>query len=137
MKKRFSRKLSIFGFLAIISIFVGIMCFTQAYAEPKVTLVGTILPLNEKGELNTFVLWNKAEKWNFEVTRGDSIDGGLPSVLEMLNGINPPEIHIFGNKKAIDVLTKSAKVGKQFAIEGILYVADGVILVDSVKELKK
>ena len=137
MEKRFNKKLSVFGFLAIISIFVGIMCFTQAYAEPRVTLVGTILPLNEKGELNAFVLWNKAEKWNFEVTKGVSLDGGLASVSEALNEIIPPKIHIFGNKKAIDAFTKSAKVGKQFAIEGILYVADGAMLVDSVKELKK
>ena len=109
------------------------MCFTQAHAESNVTLVGTILPLNEKGELKAFVLWNKAEKWNFEVTRCDDVDGGP----EILNEITPPKIHIFGNKKAIDAFTKSAKVGKQFAIEGILYVADGAMLVDSIKELKK
>ena len=139
MKKRFSKKSSVIVFLALVSILGSMICFSQAYAEPKVTMTGTILSPNAKGNVHTYVLWTQSQKWHFEVTRIEAIDtAGTSSYgFTILAEITPPQINIVGNKKIIQDFAKSAVAGKYFQLEGILYVADGVMLLSSAKEVKK
>ena len=42
-----------------------------------------------------------------------------------------------GNKKIIQDFTNAATLGKQFQIDDVLYVADGVMMIGSFKEIKK
>jgi len=139
MKKRFSKKLSVFVFLALVSILGSMICFSQAYAGPKITMTGTILSPNDKGNVHTYVLWTQAQKWHFKVTRVEAIDtAGTSSYgFALLEEISPPQINIVGNKKLIQDFAKSAAPGKHFQLEGILYVADGVLFLSSAKEVKK
>ena len=67
MKKRCSKNLSIC--LAALLLLGSIICATPAFAEPKVSLIGTILAPGEKGGVNAYVLWTQAQKWHFNIQK--------------------------------------------------------------------
>ncbi len=137
MNKRYSKKLSVF--LAALLVLGSIICATQAFAEAKVSMVGTILAPGEKGGVNAYVLWTQAKKWHFNITKIDAIDalGTSPDGWSILQQVSPNQINIVGNKKVIQDFAAAATPGKQFQIDGVLYVADGVMLIGSINEVKK
>lgn len=137
MKKICSKKLSFF--LAALLVLGSIICAAPAFAEPKVSMIGTILAPGEKGGVNAYVLWTQAKKWHFNITKIDAIDAMSdgPDGWSVLHEVSPNQINMVGNKKLLQGFSDAATPGKQFQIDGILYVADGVMLVGSFKEIKK
>ncbi len=137
MKKINRKKLSILALFTVISVFCCLLSFDQVWAEPRVSLKGMILPMSEKGDLYTFVLWTQDKKWHFRITKTNDENPTSSDVWEMLNEVSPPQIHLVGNKEIIAGFFKEAAAGKVFQLDGILYVADGVMMLSSAKELKK
>ena len=137
MNKRCSKKLSVF--LAALLLLGSIICVTQACAESKVSMTGTILAPGEKGNVNTYVLWTQAKKWHFTIDKLSAIDpvGTSPDAWAILHEVSPNQINIVGNKKIIQSFSDAAAPGKKFRIDGVLYVADGVMLIGSINEIKK
>ncbi len=137
MNKRYSKKLSVF--LAALLVLGSIICATQAFAEAKVSMVGAILAPGEKGGVNAYVLWTQAKKWHFNITKIDAINalGTSPDGWSILHEVSPNQINIVGNKKLLKDFADAATPGKQFQIDGVLYVADGVMMIGSFNEIKK
>ena len=137
MKKRCSKNLSVC--LAVLLLLGSIICATPAFAEPKISMVGTILAPGEKSGVNAYVLWTQAQKWHFNIQKISAIDavGTSPDGWSILHQVSPNQINIVGNKKIIQDFADAATPGKKFQIDGILYVADGVMMVGSINEIKK
>jgi hypothetical protein len=137
MNKRYIKKLSVF--LATLLVLGSVICAAPAFAEPKISMTGTILAPGEKGGVNAYVLWTQAQKWHFNITKISAIDAGAtsPDGRLILHEVSPNQINIVGNKKIIQAFADAATPGKQFQIDGILYVADGVLFVGSMNEIKK
>ncbi|MCP4576199.1 MAG: hypothetical protein GY846_07950 [Deltaproteobacteria bacterium] len=136
MNKRCSKNLSVC--LAALIILGSIIFATPAFAEPKVSIIGTILAPGEKGGVNAYVLWTQAQKWHFNIKEISAIDslGTSPDGWSILHMVSPSQINIVGNKKIIQDFARKATPGKQFQIDGILYVADGVLFVGSINQIK-
>ena len=101
MNQRCGKKLSVL--LAALLLLGSIICVSQACAEPKISMIGTILAPGEKGNVNTYVLWTQAKKWHFAIDKISAVDpvGTNPDAWSILQEVSPNQINIVGNKKII------------------------------------
>lgn len=137
MNRRFRKKLSVF--LGVLLLLGSLICVSQAFAEPQIQMRGTILAPGEKGGVNAYVLWTQNQKWHYNVTGINVTDtvGTAASGWSILQEVSPSQINLVGNKKLIKSFADAATPGKELQISGVLYVADGVMLLSSFSEVKK
>ncbi|HJY80380.1 MAG TPA: hypothetical protein VKK81_04785 [Candidatus Binatia bacterium] len=112
--------------------------FAQARARSRplhVRFVGTFQPFDEKtaGDLHTLTVSYDKAQWLFRVTRVNVIGGGTDPGTMLLNRIFPPRLSLGGPPALLDSLKNPENMGKQFTLEGLLYVTNKRFQVSSMK----
>ena len=100
----------------------------------SVRFVGTFEPFDEKkeGDINTLTVFVEDQKWLFHVTRVDTTTGTDPGMM-LLSHLFPPQLHFSGPPHRLEVLNRPANKGKQFTLEGWLYIADNMFHIAAVR----
>jgi len=137
MKKSFSPRIILVTMVVVAAILVAAEYSSQVYAQSplNVVLTGTFLPLKDKGDLNTYVLWVRGKKWHFKITEIKVLEPGFLDGWQVLYDIAPPHLHLIGKEKTIQQLKQGNLVGKSYHLEGSLYVADLIFHVSDAKEI--
>jgi hypothetical protein len=137
MKKTLSQKLFIAIFLALISI----LCVGDSYAfrvgaRPfHIDLIGTIVPLEEKRDSRTFDLMAGENTWRFRVTRADNRGSSSVTGWRILQDVFPRILNLVGDQKIIQPLMQPEVVGKDFKLNGRLYLQSNKYFLSSVSEV--
>ena len=105
----------VFGFTKAHSLVVGTGSF-------DVLLIGTFIPLDEKGNTRTFELWTDEDKWRFKVTKSRNTGRSNVTGSRILMEIYPRKIKLFGDERVLEPLKQPEIVGKNFRLRGRLYV---------------
>lgn len=87
-----------------------------------VLLIGTFIPLDEKGNTRTFELWTDNDKWRFKVTKSRNMGRSNVTGSRILMEIFPRRIKLFGDERVLAPLKQTEIVGKNFRLRGRLYV---------------
>lgn len=137
MKKAFVQN----SFLVILVVFLSLLTVTPGHAQiavmgpVEVMLTGTFLPLDAKGDLNTYVLWVRGKKWHFQIKNIQVQSPGIDNNWDLLHEIAPPHLHLIGKEKTIQRLKQADVVGKSFRFQGTLYVADCIFHITSEEDV--
>ena len=105
----------VFGFRNTHALVVGTGSF-------DVLLIGTFIPLDEKGNSRTFELWTDDDKWRFRVTKSRNMGRSNVTGSRILMEIFPRRIKLFGDERVLSPLKQPEIVGKNFRLRGRLYV---------------
>jgi len=99
------------------------------------TLIGTFVPLEDRGDSKTFELWVKGRSWHFKVTQ--AYDSGSSSLngWRLLNEIVSRRLKLIGSEKVIQPLMQPDIVGKDFELKGRLYVRSNSLFLSSASEI--
>jgi len=120
---------------AIVFIITLDSSFNQTHAyESEVVLTGTFVQKWNKGDFHTFQLVMRDKKKLFNITKLDTVDA---TGWKYLEEIFPPVLVLTGDDKTINLLKQDNTMDKTFEIRGDLYPPDGVLFVESVKEVSK
>ena len=105
----------IFGFTNARGLVIGTGSF-------DVLLIGTFIPLDEKGNTRTFELFTDKDKWRFKVTKSRNMGRSNVTGSRILMEIFPRRIKLFGDERVLAPLKQPEIVGKNFRLRGRLYV---------------
>jgi len=105
----------LFGFTNAHALVVGTGSF-------DILLIGTFIPLDEKGNTRTFELWTDKDKWRFKVTKSRNMGWTNVTGSRILMEIFPRKIKLFGDERVLAPLKQPEIVGKNFRLRGRLYV---------------
>src|SRR5262245_13066231 len=103
-------------------------------APMDVRFIGTIQPFaeNQEGGLNTLIVYIDSQKLLFNVSEVYTEQGRDPAGL-LLSHIWPQELYFSGPARRLAPIKDTANLGKQFTIEGFLYIGDHSFDVMAVK----
>ncbi|WAC07744.1 MAG: hypothetical protein OS130_00660 [Thermodesulfobacteriota bacterium] len=105
----------------------------------RINFVGTFYPLEEKKNLwgmHTVTVKVKDKELLFSIKKAEDLTGKLDQ-FKILELIWPSVLIFRGTDKVIDPLLKPDIFGKQFSLDGVLYVSNNVYQVFSVTEIIK
>lgn len=86
--------------------------------------------------MNTITVNVKKKEWLFSIKRAIDLTGEMDE-FEILESIWPAILTFRGPDNLIDPLLKPDIAGRRFAIQGTLYISDGILQVYSVAEVIK
>ena len=124
--------------IALIAILEASIASAQLQARGQPLLVrftGTFQPFDEKaaGNLNTLTVSYQKRQWLFHVERVNVLGGRDPGTL-LLSRIFPPRLSLSAPSQFLEPLGASESLGKQFTLEGLLYLKTRRFNVTTVKE---
>jgi len=108
----------------------------RARGQPLIVrFTGTFQPFDQKaaGNLNTLTLSYQKRQWLFHVDRVNVLNGRDPGTL-LLKNIVPPRLSLSGPAQLLEPLGTPESPGKQFTLEGMLYLRNRRFNVTTVKE---
>ncbi|MBI3800622.1 MAG: hypothetical protein HY268_27045 [Deltaproteobacteria bacterium] len=129
-------------YLGLITAVVVILSALVTSAQPRgrgqpliVRFTGTFQPFDQKaaGNLNTLTLSYQKRQWLFHVDRVNVLNGRDPGTL-LLKNIVPPRLSLSGPAQLLEPLGTPESPGKQFTLEGMLYLRNRRFNVTTVKE---
>ena len=121
--------------------FILIFGITNAHAlvigtgSFDILLIGTFVPLDEKGNSKTYELWNNEDKWRFTVTKAIVMSGAAVTGWRLLSEIFPRKIKLIGDERIIAPLKQAEIVGKNFKLKGRLYINSKMLHLNIVEEV--
>ena len=117
-----------FGIISFVVFATLVFGFTNAHAlvvgtgSFEVLLIGTFIPLDEKGNTRTFELWTDKDKWRFKVTKSRNMGQADVTGSRLLSEIFPRKIKLFGDERLLAPLKQPEIEGKTFKLRGNLYI---------------
>ena len=101
----------------------------------SVRFTGTFQSFDEKatGNLNTLTLSYQERQWLFRIDRVNVLSGRDPGTL-LLKNIVPPRLSLSSPAQLLEPLGTPESLGKQFTLEGMLYLRNRRFNVTTVKE---
>jgi hypothetical protein len=85
-----------------------------------ILLVGTFIPVDEKGNSKSYELTNQKDKWHFNVTEARTMSGRGPGGWRVLSEIKPRRISLWAEEKIIAPMKQAEILGKTFKLRGWL-----------------
>ena len=116
-----------FGIISCVVLATLVFGFTNTHAQViirsrsfDVLLIGTFIPLDEKGNSKSYELTNQVDKWHFQVTEARVMSGRSSSGWRVLSEIKPRNISLWAEESLIAPLRQREIVGKTFKLRGWL-----------------
>lgn len=116
-----------FGMISFVVFTTLVFGFTNTHAQViirsrsfDVLLIGTFIPLDEKGNSKSYELTNQEDKWHFKVTEARVMSGASVGGWRVLSEIKPRKISLWAGERIIAPLKQPEIVGKTFKLRGWL-----------------
>lgn len=122
------------------TILLGLVCMlglAEAVAQSAldVTLTGKFLTDQEKGNADTYLFYVRGKRLRFELKHIEvpAVAPESASGQETMVDIGSARIQLIGSENVIKQLQQPDILGKPVKIKGTLYVADAILVVNSVQ----
>lgn len=121
-KAKFNFWMIIFAVLATL-VFGLTHAYAQMFIRAKsfdVLLIGTFIPLDEKGNSKSYEFTYQKDKWHYQVADAHIMSGRGPGGWRVLSEIKPRKISLWAEERIIAPLKQAEIVGKTFKLRGWL-----------------
>lgn len=139
MKKALSQSLFIVALLALVSIFSVRNAYPSISggSPSPMALIGTFMPMDEKGDPRTFELLIKEKRWRFKVSKAYHLGSSTTNPWRLLDEIIPRRLKVFGNEKVMQPLMQPDIAGKIFELKGRIYLRKNTFFLSSAEEVSQ